>query len=164
MVAALCVAGAAHLSAQRAGGAGGRGGGPPATPKVAAPIDLTGYWVSVVSEDWRYRMTTPPKGDVAGVPLNAAGRQAAGAWDPARDEAAGEQCKAYGAAAIMRVPGRLHITWQDEETLKIEADAGTQTRLLRFGGGATEARPSWQGNSVAQWEGIVRGTGAPDFL
>jgi hypothetical protein len=64
----------------------------------------------------------------------------------------------------MRVPGRLHITWQDDSTLKIEADAGTQTRLLRFGGGATEARPSWQGNSVAQWEGIVRGTGAPDFL
>src|SRR5947208_10802809 len=80
--------------------AGQRGGPPqpPPTPRAAAPVDLTGYWVSVVSEDWRYRMTTPPKGDVAGVPLNAAGRQAAGAGDPARHDAAGEQCKAYRAA------------------------------------------------------------------
>ena len=64
----------------------------------------------------------------------------------------------------MRVPGRLHITWQDDTTLRIETDAGTQTRLLRFRGSAPDARPTWQGHSVAQWEGIVRGPGAPDFL
>jgi hypothetical protein len=96
-------------------------------------------------------MTTPPKGDVAGVPLNAAGRQAAGAWDPARDEAAGELCKPYGAAAIMRVPGRLHITWQDDETLRIELDAGTQTRTLAFGRPRTESG-DWQGVSMASWD------------
>jgi hypothetical protein len=124
---------------------------PPQTARAAAPIDLTGYWVSVVSEDWRYRMTTPPKGDVAGVPLNAAGRQAAGAWDPARDEAAGEPCKAYGAAAIMRVPGRLHITWQDEETLRVELDAGMQTRTLAFRQPRTESG-DWQGVSMASWD------------
>ena len=55
------------------------------------------------------------------------------AWDPAKDEAAGEQCRSYGAANIMRVPGRIHITWQDEQTLKIETDAGMQTRLFHFG-------------------------------
>ena len=133
--------------------AGQRGGPPqtPATAKAAAPIDLTGYWASVVTEDWRYRMTLPPKGDVAGVPLNAAGRQAAGAWDPARDGTAGEACKPYGAAGIMRMPGRLHVTWQDEETLRIELDSGTQTRTLSFraprtGGG------DWQGVSVASWD------------
>ena len=134
--------------------AAGQRGGPPQAPptaKAAAPIDLTGYWASVVSEDWRYRMTTPPKGDVAGVPLNAAGRQAAGAWDPARDETAGEQCKAYGAAAIMRMPGRLHVTWQDEETLKIELDAGTQTRTLSFRTPRTEGG-DWQGVSMANWD------------
>src|SRR6476619_784167 len=40
-------------------GRGGRGGGgaAPQTPKVAAPIDITGYWVSVVTEDWRYRIS-----------------------------------------------------------------------------------------------------------
>ena len=53
-------------------------------------------------------------------------------WDPAKDEREGNACKAYGVAGIMRVPGRLHITWQDENTLKIETDAGTQTRLLHF--------------------------------
>ena len=30
-----------------------RGGGPPAAPRAAAPIDLTGYWVSIVTQDWR---------------------------------------------------------------------------------------------------------------
>ena len=114
---------------------GGRGGPPPAplTPKANAPEDITGYWVSIVTEDWRFRMVTPSKGDTASVPLNPAGRAAADQWDPAKDEAAGQQCKAYGAAAIMRVPTRLHITWADENTLKIETDAGTQTRLLHFG-------------------------------
>jgi hypothetical protein len=144
--------------------AGGRGAPPPRSARAAAPVDFTGYWVSVVTEDWRWRMVTPAKGDFAGVPLTPAARKSGLAWDPAKDEAAKEQCKAYGAAAIMRVPGRLHITWQDDDTLTIEADAGTQTRALRFRGGATDPRPSWQGNSVAQWEGIVRGTGAPDFL
>src|SRR5580658_8717548 len=83
----------------------GRGGGaPPAplTPKANAPEDLTGYWVSLVTEDWRFRMVTPAKGDFASVPLNGAGRGMANNWDPAKDEAAGEQCKSYGAAGLMR--------------------------------------------------------------
>ncbi len=98
---------------------------------------MTGYWVSVVTEDWRYRMVTPPKGSFGGVPLNAAGRQAANAWDPAKDEAAGGTCKSYGAAALMRVPGRWHITWENDTTLRVEADAGMQTRLFHFGGART---------------------------
>src|SRR5256885_11908068 len=125
-----------------------RGGGPPPTPKAQAAFDITGYWVSLVNEDWRYRMVTPPKGDVAGVPLNGAGRQAALAWDPAKDEAAGESCRAFGGAGLMRQPGRLHITWTSEDALSIEADAGTQTRAIGFGGppGATG---TWQGASTA---------------
>ena len=106
--------------------------------KAAAPIDLTGNWVSVITEDWRYRMVTPPKGDYPSIPLNAAGKRIADAWDPAKDEAAGEQCRAYGAAGLMRMPTRLRISWQDDNTLKIESDAGTQTRLLRFSGPAGE--------------------------
>src|SRR6266478_7178552 len=94
--------------------------------RAAAPADLTGYWVAVVTEDWRWRMVTPLKGDAASIPTNAAARKVIDAWDPAKDEAAGLQCKAYGAAAIMRMPGRLHITWQDDDTLKIETDAGQQ--------------------------------------
>lgn len=131
-------------------------GGPPPPPrgpaKTIAPIDLSGYWVSIVTEDWRFRMITPPKGDTEGVPLNPAGQKIAAAWDPAKDEAAGEQCKSYGAPAIMRVPGRFHITWQDDNTLKIEADAGTQTRILHFGtGAAPKEAPSLQGYSHAEW-------------
>src|SRR5262249_33121345 len=111
----------------------GRSDAPPATGKAAARIDLTGYWVSLVTEDWRHRMFTPPKGDYESVPLSAAGRGRADAWDPVKDEAAGEQCRAYGAAGVMRLPTRLHITWQDDTTLKLETDAGTQTRMLSFG-------------------------------
>ena len=142
----------------------GRGGppAPPATPRDAAPVDLTGYWVSVVTEDWRWRMVTPIKGDFASLPLNPEGRRVGLLWDPAKDEAAGEACRGYGAPAIMRIPGRLHVTWQDDSTLKIETDAGTQTRLLHFGGKPpAQAKPGWQGFSVAQWEQPVRGTGTP---
>ena len=144
--------------------AGGRGGPPlaPKSAKEAAPVDLTGYWVSVVTEDWRWRMVTPIKGDFAGVPLNPAGRRLGESWDPAKDEAAGEQCKAYAAPAIMRVPGRVHITWQDENTLKIETDAGMQTRLLHFAGKPPgDLKPDWQGYSQANWEKPVRGEGLP---
>ncbi len=126
-------------------------------------MDLTGYWVSVISEDWRWRMVTPLKGDFASLPLNSEARKIGEAWDPARDEASGQQCKAYGAAAIMRRPGRVHITWQDDNTLKIETDEGTQTRLFYFNGKPQQGpEPSWQGYSTANWEGPVRGEGLPD--
>jgi len=123
---------------------------------------MTGYWVSVVTEDWRYRMVTPPKGAFGGVPLNPEGRRVANAWDAAKDEAAGQQCKSFGAAALMRVPGRFHISWDNDTTLKIEADAGTQTRLLHFGGKPPQGlEPSWQGYSVAEWEYASTGRGQP---
>jgi hypothetical protein len=147
----------------------GRGGVPPGpapTAKAAAPTDITGYWVSLVTEDWRYRMAVPPKGDYSGVPLNADGRKAADAWDPVKDEAAGEQCRAYGAAGVMRMPTRLHITWQDDETLKVEADAGTQTRIFHFKPGENQGG-DWQGVSQASWDrqpspmGFGRGGPAP---
>lgn len=132
-------------------GRGGRPPGPPPTPQAAARIDITGYWVSVITEDWRYRQFTPPKGDYESVPINAAGKKIAEAWDPAKDEAAGEQCKAYGAAGLMRMPTRLHITWQDDHTLKLETDAGMQTRIFHFGP-AQEKGGDWQGVSSASWD------------
>lgn len=139
---------------------------PPRNAKEGAPVDFTGYWVSVVTEDWRWRMVTPAKGDFASIPLNAEGRRVGNAWDPAKDEAAGEQCRAYGAPAVMRIPGRLHITWADDNTLQIDTDQGTQTRLLHFGskppqGAVQGGKGSWQGYSVAEWEPPVRGSGSP---
>ena len=127
---------------------------PPPAAQQAAPIDLTGYWVSIVTEDWRWRMVTPAKGDYASIPITPEAKKLADAWDPAQDEAAGEQCKSYGAPAIMRVPGRLHITWQDPNTLKVETDAGEQIRLLHFGKWTPpkNAPATWQGDSVATWE------------
>ena len=179
----LCVFGTVGLAAilvgmqhpaqaQGRGGAGGGAGrgGPPPTAKSAAPFDPTGYWVSLITNSWRVRMVPPPAGDYSSIPMTDAAKKVADGWDPAKDEAAKLECKYYGAASIMWQPTRLHITWQDDQTLKLETDAGTQTRILKFAsapaaGNATAGvanvaatKPaalgprSWQGNSVAVWE------------
>jgi len=134
--------------------------------RIEAPIDLTGTWVSLVTEDWAYRMLTPAPGDYMSVPVNDMGKSIADSWDLDADNEAGLQCKAFGAARIMRVPTRLKISWQDDFTLRIEADSGNQTRLLHFStiGRRTllsmmlnEANrgPTWQGYTVADWENVM---------
>src|SRR5215831_14763715 len=150
---------------------GGRGGGgaPPAAaqgPKAAAPVDLTGYWVSIVTEDWIERMSpdSPPSG--------TGGARGLGNRGPEVAPAGADPCRVYGAGGSMRVPGRVHITWADDNTLKVEMDAGTQTRLFHFS--PTTPAPTektLQGYSVANWEvsagargggrGGAPGAGAP---
>jgi hypothetical protein len=126
----------------------------PAAGRAGASIDLTGYWESVItSMDWRLRMVTPAKGDFLGFSLTPEAIKVANAWDPARDDAEGNQCKSYGAAGIMRLPERLHITWQDDKTLRMDIDAGIQTRLFHFGEWkAPPGEATWQGESVARWD------------
>jgi len=152
------------VDAQRGGGARGQAP-PPPTPKADAAIDLTGTWTAVITEDWALRMVTPRKGDYTRVPMTPAARKIADAWDPARDEAAGEQCRGYGAPSVMRLPGRLRISWQDDTTMKMELEAGNQTRVFHFaepgpkGPGLPERpglpEPTWQGESRAQWQYTV---------
>jgi len=152
----LCVSG---VEAQAPAG---RGGPPaaPATPRTQAPIDLTGQWVAIISEDWRWRMVTPSKGDYASVPMSPAAQKVADAWDPAKDEAAGEQCRAYGAPGLMRGPTRLRISWLDDTTLKLESDYGMQTRLLHFRTPTpTQGAKTWQGVTAAQWQFAGGGRG-----
>ena len=154
----------------------GRGGPPPAA-KAIAPIDLTGYWTAVISEDWHTRMLTAPRGDFGSgaggvivnpgvgpigvgpnpsdqgnIPYNVTGAQAAMKWEPAKDDTEGNACKAYGAPGIMRQPTHLHITWQDDNTLKLETDFGTQTRLFHFTPPPqAPLEPNGQGYSAASW-------------
>jgi hypothetical protein len=132
---------------------------PAQSPKAASPVDLTGQWVSVITEDWRWRMVTPLKGDFANIPVNAAARAVGDQWDPARDEAQGEQCKGYGALAIMREPGRFRFSWQDDTTLKVETDSGSQTRLLHFTGAPPNGERQLQGYSQAKWQSPPGGRG-----
>ncbi len=137
---------------------------PAATAKIGAPEDLTGQWMSLVTEDWGYRMIMPLKGDFRGVPLNPAGKKLAASWDPSKADDPEEACKAYGAPAVMRMPGRIRISWADDDTLKVETDAGTQTRMLYF----KEPKSTGgdlQGISRASWEtvggGAFQGNGGP---
>lgn len=144
--------------------------GPP-TAQSQAAFDATGYWVSLITQNWRWRMVVPGRGEYADVPINAKARQMADAWNPATDAAAGKQCEAYGAAVIMRNPERLHITWVDSKTLKVDTDEGMQTRLLHFQDAIAasavaaaplkplpaSAPPSWQGQSSARW--VLAGAG-----
>jgi len=124
----------------------------PATPRAAAQVDITGNWVALVTEEWRWRMMTPPKGDYPNVPINAEAKKIADSWDLAKDNTAGNQCKAFGAGAIMRLPTRLRVSWADDSTIKIETDAGQQTRILNFDK-TKQPGPerSWQGFTTAEW-------------
>ena len=124
------------------------GTSPDQSARTSAPIDITGYWVSQIVDEFRHRVA-PQKGDLTFVPLNMDGTRIAKAWNPDAKE---NECKAYGAVGLLQRPGRLHITWSDENTLRIDADAGTQTRFLHFVGDATVARPTLQGYSAARWE------------
>lgn len=150
------IGGNAALAGQAPQG-GAQPAGPPPTAQAGAAIDLTGNWVSIVNEDWRWRMVTPPKGDYASVPLTPAGRAEADKWTPAMDG----QCQPYGVGAIMRMPTRVRISWQDSQTLKLEMDAGTQTRLIQFDPNAQPpSAPSLQGFTRGVWErpgGVARG-------
>lgn len=150
IAAAVAVVLGVGLGAQgRGGGAAGQPQQTPPTPQAAAAIDLTGAWVSIVNEDWRWRMVTPPKGDYASVPLNDAARKVADSWDVSKDGL----CDAYGAAGLMRIPTRLNITWENPTTLRIDTDAGQQTRRLMFDATQKPAGPpTLQGQSIAEWE------------
>jgi hypothetical protein len=153
---------AASRSAAQAQGA--RGARTPLNGKAAALIDMTGYWVAIVDEDWRWRMMTPAKGDYASLPLNAEGRRVSDSWDPAKDQAEGNECKAYGAGNIMRIPERLHIFWADDNTLEMDVDAGMQKRLFHFDGSKWQGgQPQWQGDSVARWEKQVQFGGSSAY-
>jgi hypothetical protein len=156
---AACLLASAGVRAQGPGGRQGGSAEEPATAQAAAPIDLTGYWVAVISEDWRWRMITPAKGDHPSIPMTPDALKVAAAWDPTKDEAAGEQCRSYGAPGLMRTPTRLRIAWANPTTLRVETDYGIQTRLLRFGGAPPAASPpTWQGESQAKWQ-MPRGRG-----
>jgi hypothetical protein len=160
---ALVVAVSAHTLAQQGGRQGGAAPAAPAplaTPRAAAPIDITGYWVSIVNEDWRWRMMTPPKGDYASLPLTPQARKIADSWDYAKEQGTDDACKPFGVGGLIRMPGRIHVTWQDDVTLKMEFDAGTQTRLLYFDDREASGPRTWQGQSQATWE--FAGLGAVD--
>jgi hypothetical protein len=151
---AFCILNSAFLAPLA--GQVAQGPPPPAaaqqTARQAAPIDFTGTWASVVTEDWQWRFVTPIVGDYTGVPLNQVGDKTARAWNHDADVKAGEQCRGFGAAAINRLPTRLQISWVDDTTMKLDWDLGTQSRLVYFDKTKAPAGPaSYQGHAIGEW-------------
>jgi hypothetical protein len=151
VAAMLLAAPEGHLAAQQA-----QGPPPPPTTQLSgrqsAPIDFTGTWASVVTEDWQWRFVTPIVGDYTGVPLNQVGDKTARSWNPEADVKAGEQCRGFGAAAINRLPTRMQVSWVDDNTMKLDWDLGTQSRLVYFDKSKAPAGPaSYQGHAIGEW-------------
>lgn len=119
--------------------------------RAGSPVDFTGTWASVVTEDWQWRFVTPAVGDYTGVPMNNVADKLARAWNPDADVKAGEQCKGFGAAAINRLPTRLQVSWVNDTTMKLDFDLGTQSRLVHFDRSASAGAPSLQGHAVGEW-------------
>ena len=101
---------------------------------------MTGQWVAVVNEDWRWRMVTPPVGDTASLPLNERGRAAAAAWDLERDKAEGNLCKAFAGPGLSGNPRASGSTGRMADSLRLEFDAGRQVRLFEFAPGPSAER------------------------
>ena len=121
------------------------------TPQEIAPIDLTGYWVSLVTEDWEWRMLTPPAGNYASIPVNDLAREVGDQWDYTASDPG--SCLAYGAPGLIRQPMRIRLSWDDGDTLRFETDNGMQTRLFHFNPDEVAGGPrSLQGDSIAEWE------------
>ena len=152
-IALIVVTAALAITSEEPAAQQGRDAGPgaAASARTGAFLDLTGQWVSVITEDWRWRMVTPPKGDTASVPLNPAGRKAADGWDLAADRARGAMCKAFGPPGLIRQPTRIRVQWENDNTLRLEFDAGTQMRRFHFAAAPTPATRSLQGHSTARW-------------
>ena len=151
-----------RLSSRRKA-AGSRRAGPPRSARAAAPVDLTGTWVSVVTEDWQWRMVTPKKGDVRQ-------RAAQCRRTPCRrlcgSVARTVMCEAYGVgghhadagAAAYQLAGRLHA--EDGERCRSADATAAVRRTPRRPASPSAARPrrdagkrSLQGDSVAEWQG-----------
>ena len=161
VAAALAGVTGARLVAQQAQGAP-----PPAAAvqaaRAAAPLDMTGTWASVINEDWQWRFVTPIVGDYTGVPLNADGDRLARQWNPDADVKGGQQCKGFGAAAINRLPTRLQVSWVDDNTMKLDFDLGTQSRLVYFDKTKAPGARSLQGHAVGEWIDLpAPGRGGP---
>jgi hypothetical protein len=96
-------------------------------------------------------MITPPKGNYASIPRNAAADEVADTWDYETSDP--NTCLPYGAPGLLREPMRIRLSWDDVNTLRFETDNGMQTRLLHFVSDEVAGGPrSLQGDSVAEWD------------
>jgi hypothetical protein len=127
-----------------------------------AQLDPTGEWAPRLHEDDAERGGGPSLGDYLGLPINAAARLRADAWDASQLTIPENQCRPIRDVYPPRGNSRIRI-WK-------EVDAPTQTilayhmllswmtqeRLVYMDGRAhpaAYAAHTWQGFSTGKWEG-----------
>jgi hypothetical protein len=117
--------------------------------------DLAGYWLSGATQGWRHLTVVPVKVEYQGIPMNPVTGDLAGFWNATADGAAAQSCKAYGSGLILWTSGFSQSRWVYSNALRVESDAGRQTRPLRLQPTANEvtARLSRQGPMSATWGG-----------
>ena len=78
----------------------------------AAPLDLTGYWEPLITEDYKLRMHGVKKGDYNGIALTDAAKAIADRYRPdaGAEELLLDKCVPHGAVRILFTDTRLHIT------------------------------------------------------
>jgi hypothetical protein len=143
----------------------GRGRGPAAAPTTARGSSL--HRSHRLLGGVRHRRLALPddhaaEGDYGRVPLSPRDARWPTVGIRQADKGSGQRVQGRLAPPTScACPGACHITWQDDATLKVEADAGTQTRTLRFAspaGRASRARRAL----VAGQPPLQRGTPPPN--
>ena len=134
-----------------------------------AQVDLVGEWGQRQHEDQPERGPGPELGDYLGLPINAAARAKADAWDASLLTLPEWQCRPHPADYIWRGPSNLRISKEvDPVTRQITAFHAewlrSVDRPIYLDGrphpdpktgkmGSRTWNPSWLGHSVGRWEG-----------
>ena len=122
-------------------------------PPLAAEADLSGFWGPRVHEDHKYRWEGPEHGEYDGLPLTAEAYAIADAWDPMEYYRPENQCSPMGITMILRIPGNVHISYEDENTLRIDSEIFGMTRRVYLDARPREDGPlTWGGHSLGEWE------------
>lgn len=131
---------------------------------LLAQLDLTGIWSPVFHEDQPERIPGPELADFVGLPINAAARQWALAWDPSRLTAPEHQCQVHTVAYMYRGPLLLRI-WEDRDpqtqdliAIRQYISNYEQHRTIYMDGRPHPpeyAAHTWMGFSTGKWEGNI---------
>ncbi len=128
---------------------------------TAGAQDLTGGWAILIHEDFPERIPGPDIAEYAGLPISAAARYAALAWDPAQLAMPEFQCRPhpsdYGNRfSDLRVWREVDQASQQTPALRMRREWQSPERTIYMDGRerpSAFAQHTWQGFSLGEWDG-----------